>query len=55
MQKSFSILNSIDADLIWCNARIKAVNFYENLGFEKLGDKFMIPEIGEHYIMAKPL
>lgn len=37
--------------LVWCNARIIAVPFYDRLGFEIHGDRFEIPEIGPHYVM----
>lgn len=42
-----------DADLIWCNARIVAVGFYEKHGYRKVGKSFVIPGIGEHYLMTK--
>ena len=43
------------ADVIWCNARIKAVPFYKREGFKIIGDEFDIPNIGPHYLMAKNL
>ena len=33
---------------IWCNSRIKAVNFYEKNNFKKVGNKFDIKLIGQH-------
>lgn len=39
--------------LIWFNARIIALGFYEKLGFEKIGTEFEIVPIGMHYIMYK--
>jgi len=39
--------------LIWFNARIIAIGFYEKLGFEKTGGAFEIFPIGMHYIMFK--
>ena len=39
--------------LIWFNARIIAVGFYEKLGYQIIGDSFEIPEIGTHYVMFK--
>ncbi len=39
--------------LIWFNARIIAVGFYEKLNFEKIGDVFKIVPIGDHYVMFK--
>jgi ribosomal protein S18 acetylase RimI-like enzyme len=39
--------------LIWFNARIIAIGFYEKLGFQKTGNPFEIEPIGIHYIMFK--
>lgn len=43
------------AAVIWCNARINAVQFYKNAGFKIIGDEFEIENIGPHYLMAKNL
>jgi len=43
------------AEVLWCNARVKAVKFYEKLGFKKVGERFEIPQIGGHFIMYKKL
>lgn len=42
-----------DADVLWCNARVGALGFYERLGFRTLGDEFDIAGIGAHYVMWK--
>lgn len=34
------------AELVWANARISALGFYEREGFSAVGDEFMIPEVG---------
>jgi GNAT superfamily N-acetyltransferase len=39
------------ADIIWFNARIKALKFYEHLGFQTIGDPFEINYVGTHYVM----
>lgn len=39
--------------LIWMNARIIAVEFYEKSGYQIIGNSFEIPEIGTHYVMFK--
>ena len=49
------LLRQKRCDLIWCNARIKAIPFYENLGFRTLGNLFEIPGIGTHKVMYKIL
>lgn len=46
-------LKAQKADLVWCNARLVAVPFYERLGFEKTGDQFDIPGIGPHFLMFR--
>ena len=43
------------ADLLWCNARIKAVPFYERLGLRVDGDPLEIPGIGTHYLMWRKI
>ncbi len=42
-------------DLIWFNAREKAIGFYERNGFEKRGSTFEIPGIGVHFLLYKHL
>ncbi len=43
------------ADVLWCNAREKAVAFYEREGFLREGLLFDIPGIGGHYVMYRRL
>jgi GNAT superfamily N-acetyltransferase len=45
--------NNENADLIWFNARIEAVGFYEKMGYQKKGIPFEISNIGVHIIMFK--
>ena len=30
-------------ELVWCNARVTAIGFYERLGFAVLGEPFLVP------------
>ena len=46
-------LKAQHADLVWCNARLGAVEFYEKVGFEKLGEQLEIEGIGPHYLMHR--
>ena len=55
MNKSFKILKQKKCDLLWCNARLVAVNFYKSLGFNIIGNLFDIKEIGPHYYMYKEI
>lgn len=42
-------------DLIWCNARSLAVNFYRRAGFVTVGEEFEAPDIGPHVRMQLEL
>jgi ribosomal protein S18 acetylase RimI-like enzyme len=33
---------------LWCQARERAVSFYERAGFQVVGEPFDVPKIGEH-------
>lgn len=46
-------LKAQHADRLWCNARIKAVPFYERAGLSIEGPPFEIPGIGTHYLMHR--
>ena len=37
-----------DAKLLWCNARLPAVDFYKKFGFKFVGDEFEVEGIGPH-------
>ena len=39
------------AEIIWCNARLEAANFYQKQGFTIRGAEFLIPDVGPHYVM----
>jgi ribosomal protein S18 acetylase RimI-like enzyme len=41
-------------EIVWCNARTPAVNFYSRLGFERVADEF-VTEWGPHYLMFRYL
>jgi len=45
--------NNQGVDLIWFNARIEAVGFYEKMGYQKEGIPFNIPDVGKHIVMFK--
>ena len=48
-------LNDINAERLWFNARIIAVDFYKKLGYQTVGERFEIAGVGDHYIMTKLL
>ena len=55
LKKGEEILRQKKCDLLWCNARKKAVDFYMRFNFCTFGKPFQIPEIGEHIIMHKKI
>ena len=36
---------------VWCNARKKAIRFYQNLGFEIVSAEFEVPGVGPHHVL----
>lgn len=48
-------LQQQQTDYIWCNARKKAMPFYERLGFRVVSAEFYVPGIGPHYAMYRSL
>lgn len=42
-------------DLIWCNVRTSAINFYNKNNYLQVGDTFEIPDVGQHVLMYKYL
>lgn len=51
---AFPIIKQNFCTLLWCNARLSAVGFYEKVGFKKYNDEvFEIEEIGPHVLMYK--
>jgi len=53
LEQAFGILKEKKINILWCNARIAAVDFYKKQGFKTFGKKFTIPFVGEHYVMHK--
>jgi GNAT superfamily N-acetyltransferase len=38
-------------DLLWCNARVSAADFYARAGWQVVGAEFDIPTVGPHFRM----
>ena len=55
MKESFVLLKEKKCDILWCNARLVAVEFYKSLGFKIIGEIFDIPSIGPHYKMYRSI
>jgi ribosomal protein S18 acetylase RimI-like enzyme len=50
-----TLLKEKNTNIIWCNAREKALNFYKKMGYEIIGEPFNIKDIGLHYVLWKKL
>jgi predicted GNAT family N-acyltransferase len=49
-------LGTDGVEVLWCNARDSAAGFYSRLGFEVVGEGFVLPESGiAHHVMLRDL
>jgi predicted GNAT family N-acyltransferase len=44
-------LKDLKTNYLWCNARKKALPFYQNMGFEIISPEFEVPGIGPHNVL----
>ena len=51
--RSEEVLVSRNIHKIWCNARAEALDFYKSLNYITLGETFIVPKVGIHYLMYK--
>ena len=51
--RSDEVLVTRNIHKIWCNARIEALEFYKSLNYNILGETFIVPKVGIHYLMYK--
>ena len=51
VEKAIEILREKKVDVLWCDARIGAVGFYQSLGFNVLDEVYDVPNIGPHKFM----
>ena len=51
LEACFGVVREAGGTVLWCNARLVAVPFYERLGLACVGPEFDIPGIGPHYVM----
>ena len=51
LEDCFDVVRAHRGRVLWCNARIGAVSFYERLEMVCVGPEFDIPDIGPHYVM----
>ncbi len=55
VQSIITFVKDKSAEVLWFNARIIALNFYQNLGFQTIGDEFELQYVGKHYVMYQKL
>lgn len=55
LQGCFEHVRAQGGGLLWCNARLVALGFYEKLGLARIGERFEIGDIGPHYVMFRRL
>jgi len=48
-------LRELGVEVVWCDARVAALNFYRRLHFNELEEEYEIPIIGMHRFMWKVL
>ena len=54
LNMAFPIIKQNFCTLLWCNARVSAIGYYEKVGFKIHDDKvFEIEDIGPHILMYK--
>ena len=49
------LLKKENIDVVWCNARERALGFYKKNNFEIIGSSFDIPKVGIHHRMKQTL
>lgn len=55
IQEGEKILKEKKSELLWMNARVSAIPFYEKCGYQQIGEVFDIPDVGPHIIMFRHL
>ena len=55
LQEAEVRLRSLNTEVLWCNARVIAFDFYKKQGFEFFGKIFEIDHVGLHVAMVKRL
>jgi predicted GNAT family N-acyltransferase len=55
VRNGFLEIQKRGANVLWCDARLKAVPFYASLGMQALPEVYEVPLIGPHQFMWKEL
>lgn len=51
IEYALQILRERNANLLWCDARLTAVGFYQRIGFSLKDEIYEVPMIGPHKLM----
>ena len=49
------VVEKSPAQLMWCNARVPAIGFYQRMGWTVVSEEFEVPTAGPHKRMIKQL
>lgn len=52
VNEALSLLRNDEVTTLWCNAREEASSFYKGLGFNIVGESFIVEKVGVHYVMT---
>ena len=55
LNEAENLLKDMNVAILWCNARVSAVPFYQKQGFTCVGGCFQIETVGPHYVMFKTI
>jgi ribosomal protein S18 acetylase RimI-like enzyme len=55
LDRGMEIARKRGGEVMWCNARTRAISFYLAQGFEQFGAEFDIPTVGPHVRMFRRL
>ena len=55
LDRAEQLLSQKNVDILWCNARVVALNFYRKSGYQIIGEEFDVHLIGPHFVMFKNL
>lgn len=55
LQNCIHHIESQSGNYLWCNARTPVIDFYRKLGFQTVGDEYVIPISGPHFFMARSI
>ena len=55
IQRCIAHIRAHDGHILWCHGRTSALPFYRAQGFAPLGDEFLTPGTGPHYVCVLKL